>query len=180
MVECVRAGCSRPALGEWWLLCCECSGPLLHLDDGRLLSEDDQRAAAGWDALGWAERIAPACWGSANERDPWVLTVRTLSMAAVVTRRASGCPHTVSSTASVPVVAVARAVGVLRCPPCAEPVVAQTSKAGPSCDRCGAVTGPPSRVAALTGASMILVAQLCPACRGQVLELVDETSPDHA
>jgi hypothetical protein len=180
MYECIRPRCSRPAMADWWLLCCECSGPLLRLDDGPVLSADDQRAAAGWDALGWAERIAPACWGSADGGDPWVLTVRSLAMASVVTGRASGCAHTVSSTAAVPVVAVARAPGVLRCPPCAESIVAHASGMGPACDRCAAVTGVASeRVAALTGSSVILVAQLCRGCRAEVLELGDEVEQTH-
>jgi hypothetical protein len=176
MHECIRPRCSWPALAEWWLLCSECSRPLLHLDDGPAPGQDDQQAAAGWDALEWAERIAPACWGSADEEDPWVLSIRSLAMASVVTGRASGCAHTVSSAAAVPVVAVARAPGVLRCSPCAEPVVAQVSALGPRCDRCGSVTGVSSeRVTALTGSSVILVAQLCRPCRSRVLELVEET-----
>ena len=172
MHACLRPHCSRSALAEWWLLCVECSAQLLlNLDDGPVGSEIDQRLAAGWDALGWAERIAPEGWGSVVETDPWVVSVRCLAMASVVTARASGCAHTVGPVVAVPVVAVARMPGVLRCPPCAESVVAQSSGMGPACDRCASVAvGPSERVAALTG-SMILVAHLCRGCRGQVLEL---------
>jgi hypothetical protein len=134
--------------------------------------------AAGWDALEWAERISPDCWGNAAEGDPWVLSVRCLTVAAVVTGRSSGCTHTVSATAAVPVVAVARIPGVLRCPPCAEPIVAQSTGMGSECDRCGSpADGGPQRVAALTGSSLIVVAQLCAGCRSRVLELVDDSEP---
>jgi ribosomal protein L37AE/L43A len=174
MYGCLRPRCSRPALADWWLLCAECSIPLLDLDDGPVGTAVDQRAAAGWDALGWAERIAPDGWGSAVETDPWVVSVRCLAMASVVTARASGYPHTVGSVA-VLVVAVARMSGVLRCPPCAETVVARSSAMGPSCDRCGSVAVVAAqRVAALIGSSMILVAQLCCGCRSQVLALAGD------
>jgi hypothetical protein len=86
--------------------------------------------------------------------------------------------HTVSATAAVPVVAVARIPGVLRCPPCAEPIVAQSTGMGSECDRCGSLTDSGSkRVAALTGSSLIVVAQLCAGCRSRVLELVDDSEP---
>ena len=175
MNACLRPHCPRSALAEWWLLCAEHTSPLLTVDRVPVQGEADQSMAAGWDALGWAERIAPSCWGNAVESDPWVLSVSCLVLASVVTARASGCAHTVSSTVAVPVVAVARVPGVLRCPPCAEPVVAQSAATGPSCDRCGsAAVVAPERVAALTGASVILVAYLCPGCRGQVLALAGD------
>jgi hypothetical protein len=47
---------------------------------------------------------------------------------------------------------------------------------GSQCDRCGPLAETASeRIAALTGSSLIVVAQLCRACRGRVLELVDDT-----
>jgi hypothetical protein len=118
------AGRSAP---NW--LCAECSRPLLDLGSNAH-ADSDQQLAAGWDALDWTERIAPNCWGSAVEDDPWVLSVRCLAMASVLTGRSSGCAHTGDATVALPVVAIARAPGVLRCPPCAEPVVAQTSSSG--------------------------------------------------
>jgi hypothetical protein len=176
MYRCTRPRCERPALADWWQLCAQCSRPVLALGETTPRSDIDQRMAAGWDALSWAERIAPDCWGSAAEGDPWVLSVRCLTVAAVVTGRSSGCSHTVSANAAVPVVAVARIPGVLRCPPCAEPIVAQSAGMGPGCDRCGSLADSASeRVAALTGASLIVVAQLCRGCRSRVLELVDDT-----
>jgi hypothetical protein len=70
MHGCLRPHCSRPALAGWWLLGVESSAPLLlNLDDGPVGSEVDQRLAEGWDALGWAERIAPEGWGSVVEAD---------------------------------------------------------------------------------------------------------------
>jgi hypothetical protein len=42
--------------------CADCTGPLLDPVDGSPVSgttTSDQRVAAGWDALTWAERIAP-------------------------------------------------------------------------------------------------------------------------
>jgi hypothetical protein len=175
MNRCTRPRCERPALAHWWQLCVECSRPVLALGETAPRSDVDQRMAAGWDALDWAERIAPECWGNAAERDSWVLSVRCLAVAAVVTGRSTGCPHTISAAAAVPVVAVARIPGVLRCPPCAEPIVAQSATMGPECDRCGARSESASeRVAALTGSSLIVVAQLCRGCRSRVFELVDD------
>jgi hypothetical protein len=176
--RCVRPQCPRPALAAWWQLCAECSRPLLDLAGPDTPSSSDQRLAAGWDALDWTQRISSDCWGSAVEDDPWVLSVRCLAMASVVTGRSSGCAHTVDATVAVPVVAVARAPGVLRCPPCAEPVVAQTSSSGAPCDRCRSSTvDTTDRTAALTGSSLIIVGQLCRPCRGQVIELLDGAEP---
>ena len=89
---------------------------------------------------------------------------RCLAAASVVTARSQGCAHTAADVAT-PVVAVPRAPGVLRCPTCAEPVVAGTATGGHGCDRCGRVTvGPGDRAALVTGSSLIIVAQLCSAC----------------
>jgi hypothetical protein len=174
MNSCVRPGCPRPALAGWWLLCIECSQPLLMLNDGSAPSLTDQRMAAGWDALDWSERIAPNCWGNARDDDPWLLSVRCLALASVVTGRSWGCAHTVDGASPVPVVAVVRAPGILKCPPCAESLVAETSTSG-LCDRCQAVpVALPDRVAALTGSSLIVVAQLCRDCRSNTLELHDD------
>jgi hypothetical protein len=172
MYPCVRPGCTRPGLADWWQFCVECSLPLLVLDD---VAEPvpDRLMAAGWDALGWAERIAPDHWGSAADADSWVVSVRCLTLAAVVTGRSSGCPHTVGPGLTVPVVAVVRAPGVFRCPPCAEPLVAQWT-AGGVCDRCAAVpVGETDRVAVLAGAALIVVGLLCGSCRSRVFELLD-------
>ena len=127
--------------------------------------------------LDWAERIAPQSWGAADEADRWVLRVRCLVMASVVTGRAAGCEHTDSPSAAVPVVAVARVPEVLRCPACAEPVVAQSAAMGPACDRCRDPEASIERVAALAGASLIIVGHLCRDCRSQVFELVDGIEP---
>jgi hypothetical protein len=178
MSGCTRPRCDRPALADWWRLCAQCSRPVLALDEATPRSDVDQRMAAGWDALDWAERIAPDRWGSAVDGDPWVLSIRCLTVAAVITGRSSGCPHTVSAAIAVPVVAIARMPGVLRCPPCAEPVVAESAGLGSACDRCGPLAETaPERVAALTGSSLIVVAQLCRGCRSRVLELVDDAEP---
>lgn len=175
MYRCTRPRCEQPALADWWQLCAQCSRPVLALDEATPRSDIDQRMAAGWDALDWAERIAPDCWGNAAPGDPWVLSVRCLTVAAVVTGRSSGCAHTISAKAAVPVVAVARIPGVLRCPPCAEPVVAQSASLRSGCDRCGLpADSAVERVAALTGSSLIVVAQLCRGCRSRVFELVDD------
>ena len=99
MYPCVRPNCAQSALASWWQLCAECSQPLLNLNDGPTTPVADQRLAAGWDALGWAERIAPDHWGSATD-DGWVTTVRSLALASVVTGRSSGCAHTASSTSA--------------------------------------------------------------------------------
>src|SRR3982751_4700343 len=102
MLVCVRADCVRPALAPWWQMCLECSAPLLLPDaDGHRPADGvpDQRMTAGGDALDWAERIAPQSWGAADEGDRWVLRVRCLVMASVVTGRASGCEHTDSPSA---------------------------------------------------------------------------------
>ena len=175
MYRCTRPRCERPALADWWQLCAQCSRPVLALDESTPRSDVDQRMAAGWDALEWAERIAPERWGNAAAGDPWVLSIRCLTVAAVVTGRSSGCSHTISADAAVPVVAVARFPGVLRCPPCAEPIVVQSAEMGPGCDRCGSrADAATERVAALTGSSLIVVAQLCRGCRSRVFELVDD------
>ena len=178
MSTCVRSGCSGVALASWWALCADCSAVLLDpvtgdAGDGPAvgLAVDDQRAAAGWDAVTWAERIAPNRWGSAVDGDPWLTTVRCLALASVVTGRADGCEHT-RTTGATPVVAVARATGSLRCPPCAEAVVAAVTTDGHACDRCGRVgVGPKDRTAAVVGASLVVVAQLCDGCAGAVLAL---------
>jgi hypothetical protein len=172
MIGCVRAGCGRPALAPWWQLCTDHTRPLLDgADDGPPAGTDRQHAAS-WDALAWAERISPQHWGTADDTDDWVMAVRCLAIAGVVTGRASGCPHTADGTVAVPVVADVRAPGVLRCPPCAEPVVAQaTAAATGECDRCRRPTAEPERVAALAGSALIVVARLCPDCRSRVLVL---------
>src|SRR4051812_5637181 len=108
MQVCVRAHCRRPVLAAWWQLCLECSAPLLLSDSRPGAVIADRRMRAGWDAVDWAERIAPRSWGSADERDRWVLRVRCLVMASVVTGRASGCEHTDAADAALPVVAIAR------------------------------------------------------------------------
>jgi len=176
MATCVRAGCRGQALAPWWSLCLECTAPLLDpvtpspSADG-VDPVTDQRDAAGWDAVTWAERIAPCRWGSAVADDPWVTSVRCLTVASVVIGRADGCEHTRMKGAA-PVVAVARAAGSLRCPACAEPVVASVTTDGHACDRCGqvpVVRG--DRVAAVVGASLVVVAQLCEECAGVVLAL---------
>jgi hypothetical protein len=143
------------------------------LDDVPAQTGLDHRVAAGWDALGWAERIAPGHWGSATEADAWVRSVRCLTLAAVVTGRTSACPHTVGPTLTGPVVAVVRAPGVFRCPPCAEPLVAQLATGG-ACDRCGSVAvAVADRVAVLAGSALIVVGQLCGSCRSQVFALLN-------
>jgi hypothetical protein len=170
VVRCSRAGCLRPALASWWRLCVDCTAPLLEPVDGESTHVDDQVCAAGWDALGWAERIAPGLWGNASD-DGWVTAQRCLAVASVVTGRSSGCVHTAADVA-VPVVAVARAVGVLCCPVCAEAVVATTSTTGHACDRCAQVTvSVEDRVALVTGASLLLVGQLCRSCSAAVCAL---------
>lgn len=185
MSTCVRSGCSGVALAPWWALCAGCTTPLLDpvtdapasgTSSGSTpptgsVAVTDQRVAAGWDAVTWAERIAPRRWGSAVDGDPWLTSVRCLVLASVVTGRADGCDHTRTSGAT-PVVAVARATGSLRCPSCAEPVVAAVTTDGHACDRCGRVpVGPGDRTAAVTGAALVLVAQLCDGCAGAVLAL---------
>jgi hypothetical protein len=163
MGPCVRASCSQLALASWWALCAECTVPLLESIADPATGASDQRAAAGWDAMAWAERIAPDRWGNASD-DAWVTCQRCLAFAAVVTGRSQGCPHTAGDVAT-PVVAVVRAPGVLRCPSCAEAVVAATSTTGHACDRCGLVAvSMTDRVALVTGSSLVLVAQLCRAC----------------
>lgn len=172
MTGCVRAGCDGAALAPWWLLCAGCTAPLLEPATPSPLSAVDQLATAGWEAVDWAERIAPARWGTAVTTDPWVTEVRCVALAAVATGRSDACAHTTSGRAASPVVAVPAAVGVLRCPSCAEPVVARHSVTGAPCDRCRRVTvGPSDRVAAMTGTSLIIVAQLCADCAGSVLAL---------
>ena len=176
MSGCVRAGCHGQVLATWWQLCTACTFPLLDRVGAVTTAAADQRATAGWQALDWAERIAPSRWGNAVEADEWVTTIRCLVFASVATGRSSGCPHT-ASEASTPVVVVPRAVGVLHCPSCAEPVVAQHTVTGASCDRCRQVTvGPSDRVALATGASLIIVGNLCDACSGAVFQLGMPTS----
>ena len=172
MYRCVRSGCSRPGLAGWWRFCVECSLPLLVLDDDpRPVA--DPLLTAGWEALSWAERIAPAHWGSAGMQDSWVLSARCLTLAAMVTGRSSGCPHTVGPALTSPVVAVVRAPGALRCPPCAEPLVARLTADG-RCDRCAeGPVGAGDRVAVLAGTALIVVGLLCGTCRTQVFELLD-------
>lgn len=173
-VTCVRSGCPGTALAAWWALCAACTSPLLDPVGGGPAAGDgagDQRAAAGWDAVTWAERIAPRRWGSAVDGDAWLTSVRCLALASVVTGRSDGCEHT-RTTGATPVVAVARATGSLRCPSCAEPVVAAVTTDGHACDRCGRnPVGPTDRTAAVVGASLVVVAQLCDGCAGQVLAL---------
>ena len=86
MDACVRAGCGRPALAAWWRLCASCTLPLMAAD-----ANSAQSNAAGWEALTWAERIAPSAWGNANHDDPWVIAARCLTFASVgpVGRRAA-------------------------------------------------------------------------------------------
>lgn len=176
MAACVRAGCRGQALAPWWSLCLECTAPLLDPVTPTTAGEGldpvaDQRDAAGWDAVTWAERIAPRRWGSAVTDDPWLTSVRCLTVASVVTGRADGCEHTRTTEAS-PVVVVVRATGSLRCPTCAEAVVAAVTTDGHACDRCGQVPVVGSdRLAAVVGASLVVVAQLCDGCAGAVLAL---------
>lgn len=176
MATCVRAGCRGQALAPWWSLCLECTAPLLDPVTPSPAADGphpvaDQRDAAGWDAVTWAERIAPRRWGSAVTDDPWLTSVRCLTVASVVTGRADGCEHT-RTTGATPVVAVARATGSLRCPACAESVVAAVTTDGHACDRCGAVPVSASdRLAAVVGASLVVVALLCNECAGAVMAL---------
>lgn len=171
MSECVRAGCRGQALAPWWQLCPDCTQPLLERADDDTGSSADQRATAGWEAVDWAERIAPGRWGHAVEIDPWVMTVRCLVFASVATSRAAGCWHT-NSPSPRPVVAVASALDTLACPSCAETVVAQHTVDG-GCDRCRLEpVGPSSRVALIGGASLIIVGQLCTSCTSAALELL--------
>jgi len=167
MGPCVRAGCREPALASWWRLCATCTSPLLTPVTERPDAIVEQHLAAGWDAVAWAERIAPDRWGNASD-DAWVTRQQCLAFAAVVTGRSQGCPHTAEDVAT-PVVVIARAPGVLHCPACAEAVVAATSTTGHACDRCGRATvSSTDRVALLTGASLIVVGQLCESCRADV------------
>jgi hypothetical protein len=183
MATCVRAGCHGDALAAWWSLCVDCTAPLLdpvgtpgdRTDRvGRPGGADaaaDQLDAAGWEAVTWAERIAPDRWGNAALDDRWVTGVRCLTVAAVVTGRAEACEHTRTAGAT-PVVAVARAAGSVRCPACSEPVVATVTTDGHACDRCQVVpVTHADRVAAVAGVALIVVAQLCQACTADVLAL---------
>jgi hypothetical protein len=152
-------------------------------------AQDDQQRAAGWEALAWAERIAPGGWGNASS-DAWVERQRCLVFAAVATGRSRGCVHTagdvdapvagpvieaedaIEGPVAAAVVAVARVRGVLRCPPCAEPIVASVTTMGHPCDRCGAVAvSAVDRVALVTGSALIVVAQLCGPCRTATVAL---------
>lgn len=175
MDACVRPGCGRPALAGWWRLCAECTSPLIAAGPG-----GEQAEAAGWDALAWAERIAPHAWGNAIEDDPWVTAARCLTFASVVTGRATGCPHTATGSSPLPVVHITRAPDVLMCPPCAEPTVAAVSVTGPPCDRCRTIdTHDVRRTAAVAGASLILVAHLCGDCLPVVMPLASVTGWSH-
>jgi ribosomal protein S27AE len=172
MATCVRTGCPGDALAAWWSLCLDCTAPLLEPIHERVAGNVlDQREAAGWDAVEWAERIAPNRWGNAATDDRWVTGVRCLAVASVVTGRGNGCEHT-RGTGSAPVVAVTRATGSLRCPTCAEPLVAAVTTDGHACDRCGTVpVTRADRVAIVAGSSLIVVAQLCDRCTASVLAL---------
>jgi hypothetical protein len=163
---CARLGCSAVMLASWWQLCVGCTSPLM--DAVRAVPGEvvDRHRAAGWEALAWAERISPSSWGNASD-DEWVTAKRCLAFAVLVSGRSTGCVHT-SWDVPQPVLAVARAPGVLRCPTCAESVVATTSTVGGACDRCRFPAFPPARVAVVTGNSLIVVAQLCAGCRGVV------------
>lgn len=170
--RCVRYGCGGRALAPWWQLCATCTEPLLDPVPAVDPVDADPRWDAGWDAVTWAERIAPSRWGQAVVGDAWVTELRCRVLAAGVTGRADGCAHSADATVTAPVVAIPRAPVVLRCPPCAEPVVGTVTTDGHACDRCHAVpvtTG--QRVAAIAGAALIVVAQLCDECRRTVLEL---------
>jgi len=123
MGPCVRAGCREPALASWWRLCATCTSPLLTPVTERPDAIVEQHLAAGWDAVAWAERIAPDRWGNASD-DAWVTRQQCLAFAAVVTGRSQGCPHTAEDVATP--------------------------------------------VALLTGASLIVVGQLCESCRADV------------
>ena len=181
MAVCLRSGCHGVALAEWWRLCADCTAPLLDRADGAQPAapgQVDQLQALGWDAVAWAERIAPSRWGNGVLDDPWLTSVRCLVLAAVITRRAEGCPHT-GYGAVTPVVVIPRATGTLRCPSCAEAVVATVTTDGHACDRCGAVpVTRQDRVAAIVGAGLVVVAQLCPACTAATLALGALTSAD--
>lgn len=171
MDGCVRAGCQGQALAEWWQLCTGCTLPLLDRADGTEQAATDQRAAAGWDAVDWAERIAPHCWGHAVESNPWVASVRCLVFAAVTTGRSQGCPH-MSSPSPTPVIVIPRAVDALACPSCAEPVVARHAVDGALCDCCGhASVGVTDRVALVVATSLVIVSQLCAGCWPAASEL---------
>ena len=179
MHSCVRPGCGGDALAPWWALCVACTVPLLTPADDGVVAVRDQQLAAGWDAVEWAERIAPSRWGHASEDDAWVLSIRCLTLASVVTGRAQGCGHTSSASSTMPVVVVLRAPTYLYCPVCAEPVVATVTVDGQPCDRCRRVTvSAGSRVAALTGASLIVVGQLCDGCVETMLDLGVTVAPD--
>lgn len=174
MATCVRSGCPGVALAPWWALCVDCTTPLLDpvvAHPSADVGVGDQRDAAGWDAVTWAERIAPRRWGSAVDGDTWLTTVRCLALASVVTGRSDGCEHT-RATGATPVAAVTRVTGSLRCPSCAESVVASVTTDGHACDRCGCVpVAPTDRTAAVVGTSLVVVAQLCDGCAGAVLAL---------
>ena len=179
MAECVRSGCRGQALAPWWRLCSNCTRPLLERADDIDGPMADQRDRAGWEAVDWAERIAPGRWGHAVETDPWVTTVRCLVFASVATGRSAGCRHT-SSPSPLPVVAVPAALDTLACPSCAEPVVAQHTVDG-NCDRCQReVVGPSARVALISGASLLVVVQLCRGCTVAALELPAWVAGDSA
>src|SRR5262249_35816405 len=91
MSACVRAGCDGEALAVWWRPGAECTRPPLEPVAARAEPALEQQAAAGWDAMDWAERIAPARWGNAVDDDPWVFGIRCLAFATVTTGRSQGC-----------------------------------------------------------------------------------------
>lgn len=171
MSRCITAACAGTALAPWWLLCPSCT-LLLEKPAGSLPTAlGDQAAMSGWDAVTWAERIAPSRWGQANESDRWVMRLRALTLAETVTARTAPCPHTTGRDSAVPVVVPVRAPLVLACPPCAEPSVAATTTDGHACDRCaGAAVTTRDRSALLVGQSLILVAQLCAPCAAAAFE----------
>lgn len=171
MERCLQAACPQPAIAEWWLLCAHHTLVLESASEPWPQALTDQGRAAGWDATGWAERIAPERWGHAVEHDAWVQGLRALSLAAAVTRRAVPCEHAAGRDAAVPLVVLARAPLVAECATCAEPTVARTTTRGHACDRCGAVAvDDGDRVALLVGQSLILVGQLCEECTAATLQ----------
>ena len=96
--------------------------------------------------------------------------MRCLALASSVVTRSSGCQHTLAGT-DLPILVVPRATGVLRCPSCAESVLAQSYASEAGCDRCGTWAGPVSRVC-LTGGAAVIVTMLCRDCAGAVREPV--------
>ena len=176
MARCTLVGCRATALAPWWLLCENCTLPLVDAPRPPNVL-DEQIAAAGWDATAWAERIAPRRWGHAGDHDPWLRRRRALVVATSITARAHPCPLAAPLDAAVPIVVPVRRPTALACPPCAEPVVAATTTTGHACDRCAlAPVTPADRVAVLVGNSLIVVAQTCPGCARAVLRPLDDTT----